>query len=90
VVCRPAGRDEATVVIRDQGIGIPAEKLPRIFEDYYRTDEAARHNRSSTGLGLAIVRHVAQAMNVTVQVESAPQWGTRFSLTIPVRQRYRV
>jgi signal transduction histidine kinase len=83
VVCRPLGRDAATVVIRDWGIGIPAEKLPRIFEDYYRTEEAARHNRASTGLGLAIVRYVAQKMNVQIQVESAPQWGTRLSLTIP-------
>lgn len=83
VICRPSGHDAAMVVIHDRGIGIPEEKLPRIFEDYYRTDEAARHNRASTGLGLAIVRHVARKMSVTVQVESAPQWGTRFSLTIP-------
>jgi len=83
VVCHPAERDAATVVVRDQGIGIPAEKLPRIFEDYYRTDEAARHNRASTGLGLAIVRDVARKMRVAVQVESAPGWGTRFTLTIP-------
>jgi signal transduction histidine kinase len=83
VDCRPSDHDAAMVVIGDHGIGIPEEKLPRIFEDYYRTDEAARHNRASTGLGLAIVRHVARKMNVTVQVESAPQWGTRFLLTIP-------
>lgn len=83
VVCRPADGDAATVVIRDRGIGIPPDKLPRIFEDYYRTDEAARHNRASTGLGLAIVRDVARKMRVAVQVESAPEWGTRFTLTIP-------
>ena len=42
-----------------EGIGIPREKLPRIFDDYYRTEEAVQHNRGSTGLGLAIVRQVA-------------------------------
>jgi signal transduction histidine kinase len=83
VVCRPLGHAAAVVVIRDRGIGIPEAKLPRIFEDYYRTDEAARHNRASTGLGLAIVRHVARQMEVRIEVESAPHWGTRFSLTIP-------
>ena len=43
------------------GIGIPADKLPRIFDDYFRTKEAAAHNQASTGLGLAIVRQAALA-----------------------------
>jgi len=73
----------AVVKIRDSGIGIPAEKLPRIFDDYYRTQEAAQHNKASTGLGLAIVRDAARAGNIDVLVESAPGWGTRFTITIP-------
>ena len=65
------------------GIGIPKEKLPLIFDDYYRTDQAVRHNRASTGLGLAIVRHVAQECGIAVQVRSAPGWGTRFTALLP-------
>ena len=73
----------ALVVVRDCGIGIPADKLPRIFDDYYRTTEAARHNRGSTGLGLAIVRQTASAGSIGVHVESAPSRGTVFTLDFP-------
>lgn len=80
------GRSDATtacVIIRDHGIGIPADKLPFVFQDYYRTTEATQHNKSSTGLGLAIVRLVAKALNATVRIESAPGWGTRVTLRMP-------
>jgi signal transduction histidine kinase len=76
----PAG---PVVTVEDEGIGISAEKLPKIFDDYYRTEEAVRHNRDSTGLGLAIVRHVALSHGIRVQVESAPGRGTRFTLRFP-------
>ncbi len=80
VSCRSAAGGAGEVVIEDEGIGIPAEKLPHIFDEYYRTDEAVRHNRQSTGLGLAIVRHVAQTHGIGVRVESRPGLGTRFIL----------
>jgi signal transduction histidine kinase len=83
VTCRSESSGKALVVIRDQGIGIPKEKLPRIFDDYYRTEEAVQHNRGSTGLGLAIVRQVACKDRVPITVESAPGWGTRFTVTLP-------
>ena len=83
VACQPETDGGAVLVVRDEGIGIPREKLPHIFEDYYRTEEAVRHNRASTGLGLAIVRQVACRDHLAVRVESAPGWGTRFTVTIP-------
>lgn len=83
VACRPCARGRAEVTVRDHGIGIPAEKLSHVFEDYFRTDEALAHNRSSTGLGLAVVRQVARAAGATVRLESAPGWGTRFTVTLP-------
>jgi len=83
VTCRSARPAAAEVVVRDHGIGIPREKLPRIFEDYYRTEEAVRHNLSSTGLGLAVVRQAAHELRASVQVESAPGWGTRFTVRLP-------
>jgi signal transduction histidine kinase len=78
---RPDGSAEASV--RDEGIGIPAEKLPKIFADYYRTSDAARHNKDSTGLGLAIVRHVARLAGIRVRVESSHGQGSLFTLVIP-------
>jgi signal transduction histidine kinase len=72
-----------SLVVVDEGIGIPPDKLPRIFDDYFRAKEAVQHNPSSTGLGLAIVRDVAWADEISVEVTSAPGKGTRFELTFP-------
>ncbi len=83
VRCGGATADGPVVTVEDEGIGIPAEKLPRIFDDYYRTEEAVRHNRDSTGLGLAIVRHVATSHRIRVRVDSAPGRGTVFTLRFP-------
>jgi two-component system phosphate regulon sensor histidine kinase PhoR len=83
VACRRGEEDAAVLVVQDEGIGIPAEKLPLVFQDYYRTTEASQHNKASTGLGLAIVRHVAQALKLSVTVESALDWGTQFTVQMP-------
>jgi signal transduction histidine kinase len=83
VSCQPKSTGGAVVAIEDSGIGIPTTKLPQIFEDYYRTAEAVKHNKASTGLGLAIVRQVAMAGKVGVRVESAPQQGTLFTFDFP-------
>ncbi len=80
VRCGAVPPEGPIITVEDEGIGIAAEKLPRIFDDYYRTEEAVRHNKDSTGLGLAIVRHVALSHGIRVQVESAPGRGTLFTL----------
>ena len=83
VSCRAKADGGAAVVVRDCGIGIPAAKLPKIFDDYFRTNEAVQHNKASTGLGLAIVRQAALAGKIGVRVESAPTRGSVFSLDFP-------
>ncbi len=83
IKCEPSAEGGPIVSIEDHGIGIHGEKLPKIFDEYYRTDEAVSHNKSSTGLGLAIVRHVAQRHNITANVASAPGVGTKFELMFP-------
>ena len=90
VRCTPAPDGQAVVQIEDHGIGIHPAKLPKIFDEYYRTDEAARHNTESTGLGLAIVKHVAEEHAIRVQVQSAPDVGTKFTLTFPTGTTLRL
>ena len=86
ISCRAADPRAPVVTIEDQGIGIPRDKLPKIFDDYYRTEEAARHNKDSTGLGLAIVREVAQTHGIRITVESAPDEGTRVTVRWPPKR----
>jgi len=83
ISCKPGPNLEPVVVIEDNGIGIPAGKLPRIFEEHYRTKEAVQHNKESSGLGLAIVKHVAEMYGIRIRVESRPGFGTKFELRLP-------
>ncbi|MEI6218749.1 MAG: HAMP domain-containing sensor histidine kinase, partial [bacterium] len=78
--------DETTgvrVSITDNGIGISDQALPRIFEDFFRAQEAATFNPSSTGLGLAIVRQVANNLRLKVFVESEKDKGSVFQVVFP-------
>ena len=74
----------AKIVVEDHGIGIAPEKLPRIFDEYYRTEEGAVFNKNSTGLGLAIVRQVAELYRIRITVESVLGEGTKFISLIPI------
>ncbi|UCF98820.1 MAG: HAMP domain-containing histidine kinase [Spirochaetaceae bacterium] len=80
VKCTSDAKKRAVVTIKDWGIGISADKLPHIFEDYYRTDEAVLHNKDSSGLGLAIVREVALRHQIRIDVWSELGAGTEFRL----------
>lgn len=76
--------DETTVCVRDEGIGIPQEHLPRLFERFYRVDKARSRERGGTGLGLAIVKHIAQVHGGQVSVVSTLGEGSTFTLRLPV------
>ena len=69
--------------VKDSGIGIPAEDLPRIFERFYRIDKARSRAVGGTGLGLAIVKHLLDALGGTIEVTSSPDAGTTFTFTLP-------
>jgi len=71
------------IAVRDQGIGIPASDLERVFERFYRVDRARSRETGGTGLGLAIVRHVAGNHRGEVRVESREGEGSVFTLRLP-------
>ena len=70
------------IEVKDEGIGIPAEHLGRIFERFYRVDKARSRDEGGTGLGLAIVRHIALLHNGTTEAESHAGEGSVFTLKI--------
>lgn len=70
------------LVVEDTGIGIPADKLERIFDEYYQVDHDGRP-REGVGLGLAIVREVARLLGYEVSVQSTPGHGTKVTVRIP-------
>jgi two-component system phosphate regulon sensor histidine kinase PhoR len=79
-----AAADRGLVIrVQDQGCGIEAEHLPRLFERFYRVDRARSRQQGGTGLGLAIVKHIVQAHGGTVDVESTPGVGSTFTIRLP-------
>ncbi|MFG0295704.1 MAG: sensor histidine kinase [Maioricimonas sp. JB045] len=70
--------------VRDTGVGIPRDQLPRIFERFYRVDKARSRAVGGTGLGLAIVKHLTQEFGGSVDVSSELGVGTTFRVRLPV------
>jgi two-component system phosphate regulon sensor histidine kinase PhoR len=79
--CRQEG--EVLIAVRDQGCGIEAKHLPRLFERFYRVDKARSRELGGTGLGLAIVKHIALAHRGSIEVESTIESGSVFTLRLP-------
>jgi len=74
---------DVDISVRDHGIGIPTRDLERVFERFYRVDQARSRQTGGTGLGLAIVRHVSQNHDGSVRVDSRPGEGSTFTLSLP-------
>jgi signal transduction histidine kinase len=85
VFTEPRDGGGATVGVRDTGIGIAPEHLPRIFERFYRVDRARARDDGGTGLGLAIVKHLVEAHGGKVRAESRVGEGTTILARFPAR-----
>ena len=84
-VCAQGG-ERITLVVADEGPGLSAEQLPRVFERFYRVDAARTHRSgggSGVGLGLSIVAAIVAAHHGTVRAEGALGAGARFTVTLP-------
>ena len=74
------------IFVQDDGPGIPAESLDRVFERFYRVDKARSRDQGGTGLGLSIVKHIVQAHGGEVWVKSELGKGATFFFTLPATE----
>jgi signal transduction histidine kinase len=79
VATQACAEDRILITVRDRGVGIPPENLPRIWEPYFTT------RRGGTGLGLAIVKNVVEALGGTIAIDSRPASGTAIRIELPRR-----
>ena len=75
--------EEIMIQVRDTGIGISQEHLPRLFERFYRVDKARSRARGGTGLGLSIVKHIAKLHGGEAEVSSKLNKGSTFTIRFP-------
>ena len=68
----------------DNGVGIPADAVPHIFDRFYRVDKARSRAAGGAGLGLSIVYDMVQRNYGQIAVESTPDQGTQFTVTFPL------
>lgn len=91
-VCVSTGNEVAglageavTVVVEDEGEGIPREHIPRLTERFYRVDTHRSRDKGGTGLGLAIVKHIIQQHRGRLQISSTVGSGSRFTVHLPAK-----
>lgn len=66
--------------VKDTGIGIPADRLDRVFERFYRVDKSRSRETGGTGLGLAIVKHIAELHSAEIAIDSTEGTGTEITI----------
>jgi two-component system phosphate regulon sensor histidine kinase PhoR len=83
VGAQSANDSKVEIFVKDDGVGLPAEALERVFERFYRVDKARSREQGGTGLGLSIVKHIVQGHGGRVWARSEPGQGATFYFTLP-------
>jgi hypothetical protein len=83
IECRKDG-DLIRVAVNDTGVGVPQSDLKMIFEEYYQLDNPTRDRRKGLGLGLSIAKHIAQLLELPVDVASTEGKGSMFAIAVPL------
>ncbi len=86
---RSRGRSYVSVIISDNGIGIPAEDVSHLFERFYRVEKSRNQDAGGTGLGLAIAKEIVEAHGGRIGVESELGHGTKVEIELPVECRLK-
>ena len=81
--------DRVLLSVSDSGIGIPKAEQKKIFEKFYRAESSLVHTTKGSGLGLALVRHIVEAHGGEVELSSAPDEGSTFTIVLPLRGAVR-
>jgi signal transduction histidine kinase/DNA-binding response OmpR family regulator len=79
-----AANGQARLEVRDTGVGIPAEEMPRIFDRFHRVRESHGRSQEGTGIGLALVRELVTLQGGQVEVTSTPGQGATFTVSLPL------
>ena len=87
--CRREARN-VRIEIRDTGIGIPADEIPYIFDEFYQVGVSANSSRAGYGLGLSIVQRIAVLLRAELSVRSEPTQGSTFSFVLPAGNQEEV
>jgi signal transduction histidine kinase len=74
----------AEIVVRDTGIGIPAEAQPRVFDRFYRVDKSRARTMGGAGLGLSIAQWIVEVHGGEINLVSSPGYGSTFTIVLPV------
>lgn len=77
--------DHIVFWVRDYGIGIPEDEMPKIFDRFYQVDSSSTRTFRGAGLGLSLVQDLLQHLGGSIEVDSTPGEGSRFAVTLPVR-----
>jgi len=72
------------ITVSDNGVGIPPEELPKIFDKFYRVKHPKTREVMGTGLGLSLVQSIIEAHHGTIEVESGEGQGTTFRILLPI------
>ena len=78
---------DLSIEIADRGIGIPRAEQAKVFEKFYRVGNGLVHDVKGSGLGLSLVKHIIEAHNGTISVESDVGKGTRFTILLPLSRK---